>query len=141
MRRGLMALAFLAAPLAGLADPAVLQAVNAERAAKGRAALVYDTRLEAAARAHGQDMAANGFFDHQGSDGSDIGVRLARAGYQGCFGAENIAMGHRSLDAVMAGWMGSRGHRANILHRRAQAVGLAQVAGNRWVMVLAAPCS
>ena len=70
----------------------------------GRAALVYDMRLEAAARAHGQDMAARGFFSHTGSDGSDIGDRLRRAGYAFCFGAENIA------------------------------------AGNRWVMVLAAPC-
>ena len=35
------------------ANPNVLAAVNAERAAKGRAALVYDDRLAAAAQAHG----------------------------------------------------------------------------------------
>ena len=122
------------------ADPATLAAVNAARASGGRAALVYDMRLEAAARAHGQDMAARGFFSHTGSDGSDIGDRLRRAGYAFCFGAENIAAGQRSLGEVMASWMGSRGHRNNILDRKAQAVGVARAAGNRWVMVLAAPC-
>ncbi|WP_415403735.1 CAP domain-containing protein [Tateyamaria sp. SN3-11] len=124
----------------GAANPEVLAAVNAERAAQGRSALVYDARLEAAAQAHGADMAARGFFDHTGSDGSDIGARLGRVGYAYCFGAENIAMGQTSLAAVMAAWMGSRGHRKNILHRKAQAVGVARVEGNRWVMVLAAPC-
>lgn len=122
------------------ADPGALAAINAERAAHGRSALVYDARLEAAARAHGQDMAAHGFFSHTGSDGSDIATRLRRAGYAFCFGAENIAAGQRSLEAVMASWMGSRGHRQNILHRKARAVGLSREAGNRWVMVLAAPC-
>ena len=125
---------------AALADPAVLQAVNAERAQAGRAALVYDDRLEAVAGAHGQDMAQAGFFSHTGSDGSDIGDRLRRGGVSFCFAAENIAHGQRSLSAVMDGWMGSRGHRRNILDRRAAAVGVARAQGNRWVMVLAAPC-
>ncbi|WP_299373116.1 CAP domain-containing protein [uncultured Tateyamaria sp.] len=122
------------------ADPAVLAAVNAERAAAGLPAVGYNATLEAAARAHGEDMAANGFFDHAGSDGSDLADRLDRAGYAYCFGAENIAMGQRSLPEVMAGWMGSPGHRANILHARAQEVAVARVTGNRWVMVLGAPC-
>ncbi|WP_299045627.1 CAP domain-containing protein [uncultured Tateyamaria sp.] len=123
-----------------MSDPVALSAVNAERAAQNRAPLVYDRSLEAAAEAHAQDMARSGFFSHTGSDGSDIGQRLTRAGYRYCFGAENIAAGQRSLTEVMAAWMGSRGHRRNILHRDAKAVGLAQAPGNIWVMVLAAPC-
>ncbi|MEO0670104.1 MAG: CAP domain-containing protein [Pseudomonadota bacterium] len=125
---------------AALADPATLQAVNAERAQAGRAALIYDDRLEAVARAHGRDMAQAGFFSHTGSDGSDIGNRLRRGGVPFCFAAENIAQGQRSLNEVMRGWMGSRGHRRNILDRRAVTVGVARAPGNRWVMVLAAPC-
>ncbi|MEL6888135.1 MAG: CAP domain-containing protein [Pseudomonadota bacterium] len=125
---------------AALADPVTLQSVNAERARAGRAALIYDDRLEAVARAHGQDMAQAGFFSHTGSDGSDIGDRLRRGDVPFCFAAENIAQGQRSLSEVMRGWMGSRGHRRNILDRRAAAVGVARAPGNRWVMVLAAPC-
>jgi uncharacterized protein YkwD len=122
------------------ADPTMLAAVNAARADQGRKPLVYSAQLEAAARAHGQDMATRGFFSHTGSDGSDIAARLRRVGYNYCFGAENIAAGQRSLDEVMTAWMKSRGHRKNILHRKARAVGIARTDGNRWVMVLAAPC-
>jgi len=126
--------------VASVADPATLAAINAERAAQNRAPLVYNTKLEAAARAHAEDMVRAGFFAHAGSDGSDIGQRLDRVGYRYCFGAENIAAGQRSLPEVMASWLGSRGHRRNILHRQAEAVGLARAPGNIWVMVLAAPC-
>ena len=135
-------LIFVMALWAGVAvaDPVVLAAINAERTAQNRAPLVYDAALETAAQAHAQDMARNGFFSHTGSDGSDIGQRLSRAGYRFCFGAENIASGQRGLSEVMAAWMGSRGHRRNILNRKAQAVGLVQTPGNIGVMVLAAPC-
>lgn len=125
---------------AGGADPVILGAVNAQRADNGRAALVYDDQLEAVAHAHGTDMATQNFFSHSGSDGSDIAARLTRAGYRWCFAAENIAVGQPSLEAVMSAWMGSPGHRQNILHRQANSVGVARVTGNRWVMVLAAPC-
>ncbi|MEL6465018.1 MAG: CAP domain-containing protein [Pseudomonadota bacterium] len=138
--RFVIALAMILAASVTAADPAVLSAVNAERGAQNRAPLVYDAKLEAQAQAHAQDMAVAGFFSHTGSDGSDIGQRLARAGYRYCFGAENIAAGQRSLAEVMAGWMASPGHRRNILHRRAAAVGVARAPGNLWVMVLAAPC-
>jgi len=136
----LMFVVLLLVASAAQADRATLGVVNNARAAEGRSALVYDARLEAAARAHGEDMAAQGFFSHTGSDGSDIGARLRRAGYDFCFGAENIAAGQKSLVNVMSAWMDSRGHRRNILHRKAKAVGLARVEGDRWVMVLAAPC-
>ncbi|MEO0765513.1 MAG: CAP domain-containing protein [Pseudomonadota bacterium] len=135
-----MVFALLIAATGAQADRATLSAINTARAAEGRSALVYDPRLEAAARAHGEDMAAQKFFSHTGSDGSDIGARLRRQGYAFCFGAENIAAGQRSLVDVMAAWMQSRGHRRNILHRKAKAVGVARVEGDRWVMVLAAPC-
>ena len=122
------------------ADPATLAAINSSRAAQGRSALDYSPRLEAVARAHGEDMARKGFFSHTGSDGSEIGQRLSRGGYTFCFGAENIALGQPSLEVVMASWMKSPGHRRNILSRKAKDVGLARVTGNYWVMVLAAPC-
>ena len=122
------------------ADTEVLQAVNAERAAAGRAALAYDDRLEAVARAHGQDMAREGFFSHTGSDGSDIGQRLRRGGVTYCFAAENIAQGQESEAEVMQAWMGSAGHRRNNLSRNAREFGAARAAGNTWVLVFGAPC-
>jgi uncharacterized protein YkwD len=123
-----------------VADTGMLAAINAERKAKGRAALSYDTRLAAAAEVHAKDMARHGFMSHTGSDGSDVGKRMSRAGYKFCFGAENVAFGQGSFPAVMTAWMNSSGHRQNILHRKAKAVGVARATGDRWVMVLAAPC-
>ncbi|GGX50647.1 hypothetical protein GCM10007385_18930 [Tateyamaria omphalii] len=140
MKQVLLSFSLILMANAAAADPTALAAINAERAAQNRVPLVYDAKLEAAARAHAEDMVRAGFFAHTGSDGSDIGQRLDRVGYRYCFGAENIAAGQRSLSEVMTSWMGSRGHRRNILHRKAEAVGLARAPGNTWVMVLAAPC-
>jgi uncharacterized protein YkwD len=140
MRIGI--LSFVLVWLAGMAvaDRAALAVINAERAAQGRAALSYDSRLEAAARTHAQDMSANGFMSHIGSDGSDLAKRLRRAGYKYCYGAENVAFGQQSLAVVMTAWMNSAKHRQNILNRKAKSVGLARATGDRWVMVLGATC-
>lgn len=131
---------FLLLATSAAANPDALAAVNAERASKGRAALSYDTRLEAAAQAHARDMAKRGFMSHTGSDGSTLGTRMKRAGFRYCFGAENIAMGQPGLDRAMDAWMKSSGHRQNILNRKAKSMGFARASGNRWVLVLGAEC-
>lgn len=135
----------LAAGLAWAAYPALageeaaLARVNRLRRQAGRAALRWSPVLAEVARAHAEDMARNGFFAHQGSDGSTISDRVARAGYGWCRVAENIAQGQRSLDAAIAGWQGSAGHRRNMLNRDMADLGVARGPGNTWVMVLARP--
>lgn len=124
---------------AAASDPAATDALNAYRAENGRAPLAYSMTLQSAAEAHAQDMAARGFFDHRGSDGSDVGARVSRQGYGWCFVAENIAKGQPSLADVMQAWAGSQGHRRNMLSRKAQEFALVEVPGRIWVMVLAAP--
>ncbi|GAB4424660.1 MAG: hypothetical protein OHK0015_03770 [Chloroflexi bacterium OHK40] len=94
----------------------ILALVNAERAAAGCGPLTLDTRLTAAAQSHSEDMATNNFFDHVGSNGSSPGARATAAGYNWRTVGENIAAGYTSAEAVMAGWMGSAGHRDNILN-------------------------
>tara|TARA_R110002049_G_scaffold10127_7_gene50594 strand:- start:7972 stop:8391 length:420 start_codon:yes stop_codon:yes gene_type:complete len=133
-----MVLAIMALPV--WADPAAVSAVNGLRAAKGRAAVVYDPVLERAAAAHAQDMARHDYFSHQGKNGSSVGQRISAQGYKWCFAAENIAKGQKSLAAVMQSWAGSQGHYQNIMHRKVRGFGLARAEGNVWVMVLAAPC-
>lgn len=92
----------------------VLDLVNAERVAAGCPALTADPQLAAAATAHAVDMVARQFFDHESPDGSTPADRATAAGYSGAV-AENIATGYASAEAVVAGWMDSEGHRANIL--------------------------
>lgn len=120
--------------------------INAERSRRGLRALVFSARLQRAAEGHACDMAGRGVMSHQGSDGSDFGRRLRRSG--GCApGAENVAAGYRSPNSVVEGWMGSRGHRANILHRRVTHVGIALAmprsgagGGPYWTMVVGREC-
>lgn len=122
------------------ANPAATEALNQLRAAAGRAPVVYSSLLEQAALAHATDMARTGTFSHTGSNGSSVGQRVTRAGYEWCFVAENIAHGQETLRRAMTGWRNSRGHYRNMIHRRAEAFGLARTEGRYWVMVLAAPC-
>jgi len=112
----------------------VVLLVNAERASEGLAPLQIDDRLSAAAQKHAQDMAANDFHSHTGSNGSRFNERIADEGYSGGALAENIAAGYSSPAAVVAGWMNSAGHRANILNGglRHIGVGHAQRSGTQY---------
>ncbi|MGC3936223.1 CAP domain-containing protein [Roseobacter sp. EG26] len=121
-----------------LADAVATQTLNSYRADNGRSALRYSELLEVAASRHAQDMAARDFFDHRGSDGSDVAARVTRAGYTWCIVAENIAKGQRSLQEVLQSWANSRGHRRNMLSREVEEFALVQAPGHIWVMVLAA---
>ncbi|HKL56277.1 MAG: CAP domain-containing protein [Roseovarius sp.] len=110
--------------------------LNTVRAQAGVGAVTPSAKLRKAAAAHARDLAASGAFSHQGSDGSQVGVRVRRTGYRYCFVAENLAKGQGSLEAVLKGWMGSKGHRRNMLSREAEEFALVRGPGNLWVMVL-----
>ena len=119
----------------------MIDMINAERRARGLGPVRSDRRLSAAALRHATDMGVRGFFDHHGSDGGNHGDRIAAQGYRACLSAENIAWGQRSAAEVFQGWMGSPGHRRNILHPRVTAFGAGfHPTKRQWVMVVAKPC-
>ncbi|OLZ67545.1 hypothetical protein AV521_24650 [Streptomyces sp. IMTB 2501] len=111
----------------------ILQLVNAERAKVGCQELTLNSALANAAQAHSADMAAHQNMSHTGSDGSSPGDRITRAGFDWSAYGENVAYGYATADQVMAGWMSSPGHRANILNCSFKqiGVGLAQP-GSYW---------
>ncbi|MFF8999777.1 CAP domain-containing protein [Streptomyces achromogenes] len=111
----------------------ILRLVNAERNKVGCQPLTLDPALTKAAQDHSADMAAHQNMSHTGSDGSDPGLRITRAGYTWSSYGENVAYGYTTAEQVMAGWMASPGHRANILNCGFQeiGVGLAQP-GSYW---------
>lgn len=97
-----------------LVSDAVVCLTNQVRAFHGLPALRRDTRLDAAARLHSQDMEDRDFFGHTNPDGLNPSARAQAQGYT--LGAgENIAKGYRSAVAVMAGWTSSTGHCQNLL--------------------------
>ncbi|QEW19185.1 Cysteine-rich secretory protein family protein [Marinibacterium anthonyi] len=126
---------------AALLVPEALDLMNGARAEAGLAALGFDARVGRAALDHAADMAWNGFMGHPGSDGTSVAQRLERAGFAWAFVAENVAHGYRDAAGVLGGWMGSPGHRENILSRAT--VGAVARAGPQdaayWAAVFAVP--
>jgi uncharacterized protein YkwD len=94
----------------------VVDLINQHRISNGCQPFNVSPQISAAAQAHSQDMALNNFVSHTGSDGASLGQRLTRAGYSWRMAAENVAAGQSTPEAVVASWMGSSGHRANILN-------------------------
>ncbi|KAG2531835.1 hypothetical protein BBO99_00000839 [Phytophthora kernoviae] len=93
----------------------MLNAVNKQRTSRGLPKLCMNKKLQDAALAHSTDMARKNFMGHRGSDGSTMSSRISAAKFKWKSVAENVAAGQSSVKAVMASWMASSGHRANIL--------------------------
>lgn len=112
----------------------VLALVNEKRAKAGCGHVRVNHRLGTAARHHSQDMAAKNYFSHTSPDGRSPGDRISAAGYRWRTYGENIARGQQTPARVMAGWMGSAGHRANILNCdfKELGVGVHDVPGGPW---------
>jgi len=107
----------------------VVRLTNAERADAGCDPLRVDERLQTAARAHSEDMRDRGYFDHTSPDGKTPWDRMRAAGYDEP-GGENIAMGYPTPEAVVEAWMESKGHRANILNCKFEAIGVGVALGD-----------
>jgi uncharacterized protein YkwD len=88
---------------------------NARRSEAGLPPLVPSVKLQAAAQGHATVMAQLGRMAHSGIGDGDPGSRLRGVGYTFRSCGENIAWNQRSVSAVMASWLNSPGHRANIL--------------------------
>jgi uncharacterized protein YkwD len=113
-----------------------LTSVNAARAKPRRCGstafaaaspLVLHPLLTSAAAAHARDMASRGRMSHAGSDGSTPEQRISRTGYPWRLAAENVAAGQTTVDEVIATWLASPGHCANIMNPALREMGIAFV--------------
>jgi uncharacterized protein YkwD len=107
----------------------VVTRVDDERRRAGRQPLSVDSRLEAAAQRHADDMLARSYFAHRDPDGKTIRERARDAGFDWSAIGENIAEGQQSVKEVMESWMRSAGHRENILDRRYTRTGVGLALG------------
>jgi len=113
---------------------ATLCLVNRERVDNGEQPLQLNAQLQQCAQGHSDNMVAEDYFEHVGPSGDTPLSRMRAAGYiyssqVGYEVGENIGWGTLWLatpNAIVAAWMASPGHRANILdaHFRATAVGI-----------------
>jgi len=110
------------------AEEQMLSMVNSERTSRGLSALTQDPKLQALARAHGQDMLARGYFSHYTPEGLSPFDRMDQAGIVYTSAGENLAFSP-NVDLAMQGLMQSPGHRANILSKEYGKVGIGVIDG------------
>jgi uncharacterized protein YkwD len=118
---------------------------NAQRRALGLVELQRVTKLMQAAQLHAEQMAATQRMSHDlpGTRYPNPDDRLAAVGYTWTASGENVAEGYADAAAVVAGWMKSPGHRANITSSRFTEMGAGVAAGANgrkyFVQVFATP--
>ena len=109
----------------------VLELTNIERQNAGLAPLAMNSQLTDAAQNYSEVLASTGCFEHTCGPVPNFVDRDVQAGYTGWTAlGENIAAGFTTPEAVVAGWMASPGHRANILSPKFTEIGIAMVAAN-----------
>lgn len=118
------------------ANAATLCLVNRERTARGLVPLRREATLSTAATRYAAQMVRQGFFDHVSPSGSTLVSRVRAVGYldgvRGYRVGENIAWGTGSTGtprSIVAAWMRSPGHRANILRPAFREIGLGVAPG------------
>jgi uncharacterized protein YkwD len=127
-------------------DPGAAAAMISDfRRKSGLGAVTVDPTLAAIAAKHARAMAAMDKLSHVLPGEVSFAARLSAGGYDAAYAAENVGAGYHNLDEAMAGWKASPPHRANMLNRNVDRIGIA-VAYNKdsrfkdfWCLVLAKP--
>ena len=107
-------------------ERAFLTLINNHRRANNRSPLSLQDQLGIAAERHSQDQANRDRGGHAGSDGSDAGQRIARAGYDWSTWGENVfwSKPDGSAQAAFTWWKNSPDHNANMLSRSFTEIGI-----------------
>lgn len=108
----------------------VARLVNVERQKNGLNPLTLDASISSVARLKSQDMIDKNYFNHQSPTYGSPFDMLRKFGINYQYAGENIAMGQRTAQEVMNGWMNSPGHRANILSSNYGKIGVGYAVKN-----------
>jgi uncharacterized protein YkwD len=100
--------------------------------------LSLERRLVRAAQLHTADQAKRNVMSHVGKDGSTVGQRVSRAGYEWSLVAENVAWGYDSPEDVVRAWMNSPAHCESIMRAEERELGAAELR-SFWTLVFATP--
>jgi uncharacterized protein YkwD len=109
-------------------EAALLNAMNRARATHGVAPLRADARLERAARSHSREMLVTGSFDH----GAFV-QRMLQFDVTAAIVGENLAWGsgaRGTANGIVAAWLASPEHRANLLEGSFTRVGVGAIVGS-----------
>lgn len=112
----------------------LLNLLNLERSHSHLAALQWDAKVAQAAQAHSRRLADHRALSHQFSGEPELTSRVGATGVRFSAVAENVAVADDAEEAHLA-FMGSPGHRANILNPQYNAVGIAAARINNHLYV------
>ncbi len=108
---------------------ALVRLANESRIQAGLGELKMNSQLKQAAEAKAKDMLKNDYFAHTSPKGVTPWHWLKQSGYQYSFAGENLAINYETAESQHKAWMKSPTHRANILNKNYQEVGIAVVEG------------
>lgn len=100
----------------------VIKLVNKERIKVGLAPLNYDPQLAKAAAIRAEESSI--LFSHTRPNGERCFTVLKEANIAYHYAGENLAKNFKTPESVVQGWMGSEGHRANILNEKYTKIGV-----------------
>lgn len=107
----------------------LIEATNREREKHNLQPLYENPKLSKAAELKARHMIENDYWAHIAPDGTKPWDFFEEADYKYIFAGENLAKGFNTSKGVMAGWMNSEGHRANILNSQFLEIGIASIDG------------
>jgi len=108
-------------------EAALLREMNRARGQHGLRRLRIDANLERAARSHSREMLAANVFAH-----GAFGSRMVRFAVTGSLAGENLAWGtgaRGTARGIVAAWLASPEHRANLLRPSFDRIGLGDLTG------------
>lgn len=113
-------------PKEPLTNAGVLLWTNKNREDSDMIDLVLNETLSKVATQKLDDLFTNQYFEHESPLGVGPGDLAKQVGYDYIVIGENLALGNfDGDDALVAAWMASPGHRANILNTRYHEIGIA----------------
>jgi hypothetical protein len=102
----------------------VISLANQARVEGGLAALTPNSLLTSAAQAKANDMLAKQYFAHNTPSGDTPWTFIKATGYSYLTAGENLAIDFTEAESVQTAWMNSPGHRANIMNKAFQEIGI-----------------
>lgn len=111
----------------------ILNLVNHEREKAGLSLLALNDELCAIAQMKAKDMAKNNYFSHNSPAYGSAFDMMKEYNINYMAAGENIAKGQKSAEFVMRSWMGSQGHRNNILREKYEEIGVGYAVNEKGV--------
>ncbi len=102
----------------------IISLTNQSRNQYNLPALTENQLLDQAAQAKANDMLAKGYFAHVTPTGQTPWDFITAAGYNYITAGENLAVNFTQAEDVETAWMNSPDHKANIINRNYQDIGI-----------------